>query len=404
MTRNSYIISSQFVPGSAEDHHAALFLVPPSLGRNGRTDNEGEKAGRASGGLFPAPRSGRTLCGAPAQFLGARRTEWIIFPKGTGVPLPAGSLVIMQVHYNLLVGDKPVKNSLVLHTVPVSTPLLPLHLDLMLAPPNIPCPTGVTGPLCNRGAALANVGQRFGQTAVEEVDGIEGLCGENPSDPPEGDSASCMSSIDKSGYIVRVYAHMHLLGVGFTMVLNPGTPEAKTVLNVPNYNFHDQRSYNLTTPVPVTAGEPVQVTCTYDPTLAQELPILRKAPPHFVTWGDGSTDEMCIGLAWTSKRPPELPRLRLRANSLTESSGQTLGLPLVERLSPTTDNRFARDHSPPVLKLTVSAVGQPLAGRDPRSGADQEGRARARRQRGCSSLLPLSASHPIIPDGRSWRR
>ena len=64
----------------------------------------------------------------------------------------------MQVHYNLLVGDKPVKNSLVLHTVPASTPLLPLNLDLMPAPPDIPCPAGVTGPLCSRTASLANLG------------------------------------------------------------------------------------------------------------------------------------------------------------------------------------------------------------------------------------------------------
>ena len=76
-----------------------------------------------------------------------------------------------------------------------STPLLPLHLDLMLAPPNIPCPTGVTGPLCDRTASLANLGQRFGQTAVEEVNGIEAVCGENPSDPPVGDTASCSSSV-----------------------------------------------------------------------------------------------------------------------------------------------------------------------------------------------------------------
>jgi len=212
--------------------------------------------------------------------------------------------VIVQVHYNLLVGDKSVKNSLVLHTVPMSTPLLPLHLDLMLAPPDIPCPTGVTGPLCNRAASLVSEGQRFGQSAVQEVNGIESLCGHNPSDPPAGDSASCTSSMDKSGYIVRVQAHMHLLGRTFKMVLNPGTPEAKTILNVPEYDFHDQRFYNLTNPVPVTAGEPVQITCTYDPTLAQELPILRKAPPHFVTWGDGSSDEMCIGIAWTSGSMP----------------------------------------------------------------------------------------------------
>jgi hypothetical protein len=209
----------------------------------------------------------------------------------------------MQVHYNLLVGDRPVKNSLVLRTVPATTPLVPLHLNLLLAPPNIPCPTGVTGPLCNRTAALANLGQRFGRSAVAEVNGIESLCGENTSDPPQGNSASCMLPIGQSGYIVRVYAHMHLLGTAFTMVLNPGTPAAKTVLNVPNYNFHDQKSYNVK-PIPVTEGDQVKVTCTYNPTLAQELPILRKVPAHFVTWGDGSTDEMCIGIAWTSSVLP----------------------------------------------------------------------------------------------------
>ena len=243
--KNSYIISSQFVPGSAEVHHAALYLVPPSLSATAERDNEVGKGWSCFGeGALPNTAiSG--LAEVPLLSFWAPGHGADDLPKGTGVPLPAGSLVIMQVHYNLLVGDKPVRNSLVLHTVPISTPLLPLHLDLMLAPPNIPCPAGVTGPLCNRAASLANEGQRFGQTAVDEVDGIEALCGDNPSDPPEGDSASCLSSINKSGYIVRVQAHMHLLGVAFTMVLNPGTPEAKTVLDVPDYNFHYQRSYNL---------------------------------------------------------------------------------------------------------------------------------------------------------------
>jgi len=164
----------------------------------------------------------------------------------------------------------------------------------------------VTGPLCNRAASLANQGQRFGENAVLIVDGIEALCGRNPSAPPEGDSTSCTQHMSTGGYLVRIAPHMHLLGVGFTMVLNPGTPEAKTVLDVPDYDFHHQRAYNLATPVPVTAGEPVQITCTYDPTLAQELPILRKVPPHFVTWGDGSTDEMCVGVTWTSATLPDV--------------------------------------------------------------------------------------------------
>ena len=76
------------------------------------------------------------------------------------------------------------------------------------------------------------------------------------------------------------------------------------MLSVPNYNFDYQKAYNLSTPIPVTAGDKLQVNCTYDPRLAQELPILRKAPSHFVTWGDGSSDEMCIGLAWTSSSVP----------------------------------------------------------------------------------------------------
>jgi len=303
VAENSYIISSQFVPGSAEDHHAALFLLPPSLAATAERENDGGRGWTCFG--LPLPSSDLAGLGAvPLLTFWAPGAGVDNFPKGSGVTLPAGSEVVMQVHYNLLVGDRPVKNKLVLHTVPASTPLLPLHLDLMLAPPDIPCPTGVTGPLCDRATSLANLGQRFGQSVVAEVNGIEALCGNNPSDPPEGDSTSCMSRIDKSGYIVRTYAHMHLLGTAFTMVLNPGTPEAKTVLSVPNYDFHDQRSYNLSTPIPVTAGEPIKVTCTYEPALAQELPLLRKAPPHFVTWGDGSTDEMCIGIAWTSSVLP----------------------------------------------------------------------------------------------------
>ena len=305
VTRNSYIVSSQFFPGSAEDHHAALFLLPPSLVAQARRDEVFKNGWTCFGeGTLPnAPLSdfaSTTLLSNWSPGSGA-----IDFPKGTGFVLPAGSMVIMQVHYNLLVGDKAVRNSLVLHTVPVSTPLLPLHVQEMEAAPDIPCPAGVTGPLCNRAASVADQGQRFGQNAVITVEGIEALCGRNPADPPVGDSTSCRSSMGTGGYLVRIAPHMHLLGVGFTLVLDPGTPEAKTVLRVSDYDFHHQRAYNLATPIPVTAGEPVEITCTYDPTLAQELPILRKVPPHFVTWGDGSTDEMCVGVTWTSARLPD---------------------------------------------------------------------------------------------------
>jgi len=302
--QNSYIVSDQFFAGSVEDHHAILFLVPPSLAAEAEHANHNGN-GWTCFGESPIPDTSRSqISNTPWLSVWAPGHGADSLPKGTGVPLPAGSLVIMQVHYNLLVGDNPVKNKLVLHTVPMSTPLLPLTLDLLAAPPDIPCPSGVTGPLCNRASSLANLGERFGQTAVAFVDRLEVQCGRNPAEPPEGDSTSCTSQIGGSGYIVRVGAHMHLLGATFKMVLNPGTSHAKTILDVPNYNFHYQKAYNLNTPVKVSAGESVQVSCTYDPTLAQELPALRNVAPHFVTWGWGSSDEMCLGLMWSAASLP----------------------------------------------------------------------------------------------------
>jgi len=220
-------------------------------------------------------------------------------PAGVGQPLPAGSLVVMQVHYNLLLGDKPVRSRLVLHTVPASTPLRPLSLALEVAPPDIPCPSGVSGPLCNRSASLADLGQRFGGDAVSFVNTIESVCGRNPSDPPAGSTTSCDWRVNKPGTIVRVGAHMHLLGQSMTITLNPGTPTQRTVLDVPDYNFHYQKAYDLARPIAVRPGDTIQVKCNYDPVLRQELPTLRNLPPRFVTWGDGSSDEMCLGIVMT---------------------------------------------------------------------------------------------------------
>jgi hypothetical protein len=306
VVRDSYVISSQYHPGSPEDHHAILSLVPPSLASTALADNA--KTGGNGWTCFGAPA---LPGGGLSQFF---RTPWLsvwapghgadALPKGTGIALPAGSLVIMQTHYNLLVGDKPVKNTLVLDTVPMSTPLQQLHLALSLAPPDVPCPTGVTGPLCDRAASLADQARRFGADQAALANLLELYCGRDLSNPPAGDTTTCTWPIYRSGYIVRTQAHMHLLGRSFSMVLNPGTPQVRTVLSVPNYNFDYQKAYNLNTPIPVKAGDKLQVRCTYNPRLAQQLPILRKAPSHFVVWGDGSSDEMCLGLAWTSSSIP----------------------------------------------------------------------------------------------------
>jgi hypothetical protein len=302
VTQNSFIVASQFFPGTGpstvEVHHAILFLVPPALVSAAETDNNGGAGWTCFG---EPPVLGRGL----GQFLDMPwLSAWApghgkdVLPLTTGTPLAKGSLVIMQVHYNLLLGDKPVQPSAQLETVPASANLRPSTIQPVVATPNIPCPAGVTGPLCNRAAELVNLDQRFGSYMGFFDAGMETICGEDPANPPEGDSTSCVWHIGMAGYIVRDMAHMHLTGVSETLTLNPGTPQSQTIMDVPDYNFHYQRAYNLKNWVKVTAGESIKVSCTYDPRLAQEVPALRSLPPHFITWGDGSSDEMCLGLIW----------------------------------------------------------------------------------------------------------
>ncbi|HEV3281862.1 MAG TPA: hypothetical protein VG032_09700 [Acidimicrobiales bacterium] len=299
VTANSFIVSSQFFPNSNEVHHAILFLVPPSVVDAAKAADSGGK-GWTCFGETALPGTGLASLGETPWL-----TAWApghgkdVLPTGTGVKLPAGSMVIMQIHYNLLKGDKPVRAKLTLNTVPASTALKPLSLELMPAPPDIPCPAGVTGPMCDRTASLADLSQRFGADAAGFVNVLENICGRNPSDPPAGDTTSCSWSVRGGQEIVRLGVHMHLLGRGMKIVLDPGTPQAQTLLNVTNYDFNYQRSYTLKTPVLTHRGDTIGVTCTYDPTLRQELPQLRKLPPRFVTWGDGSSDEMCLGLVQT---------------------------------------------------------------------------------------------------------
>ena len=170
----------------------------------------------------------------------------------------------------------------------------PLQTLQLSAPIELPCADGESGPLCDRTAAIADVTQRFGA----EVGDVGGEAGEpcNNGTPVPGNTQHCDISVPVPITMYAAFGHMHLLGRSIMVELNPGTPRARTLLDVPAFDFDDQRLQVLPTPVDAQPGDTVRITCTHDATLRAQLPQLSGLPPRYVVWGDGSSDEMCLGL------------------------------------------------------------------------------------------------------------
>jgi hypothetical protein len=294
LTQTAYLTGSQFLPqNSAIVHHAIFFRIAP------------QDAAKARAADAASPGEGWTCFGDAG--IGAQ-TAWVaswapganetLLRPGIGYPMPAGSLLVMQVHYNLLAsGGKPDgsdQSGIRLRLADGSRGMIPLDTMLLPAPVELPCAAGESGPLCDRTAAVTDVRQRFGTEVSATEAGLVLECDHGQIKP--GNTQSCDHPVRLAGTVYALAGHMHLLGRSIRVELNPGTPSAQTLLDVPNYNFDNQAVQPLATPVKVQPGDVLRVTCTHDAGLRHLLPALRDTPPRYVVWGDGTSDEMCLGL------------------------------------------------------------------------------------------------------------
>jgi hypothetical protein len=298
ISRNEYLTGSQFLPQNvAIVHHAIFFRINPNDAAQARRldeDSPGEGwTCFGDSGIHAAPWVSSWAPGGHEVLLGAN----------LGYAMPPGSLLVMQVHYNLLAtagkAPGPDQSGIRLRLSTKSAGMLPLQTTLLTAPVELPCAQGESGPLCDRAAAVTDVSHRFGPEAAAMVIGLNEYCN-GGKDPVAGVTQHCDQRSPGSAVVRAAAGHMHLLGRSIKVELNPGTAQAKTLLNVPAYNFDDQSIRPLAAPVRVKAGDVLRVTCTHDAGLRKQLPQLRTTPARYVVWGDGTTDEMCLGvLVWT---------------------------------------------------------------------------------------------------------
>jgi hypothetical protein len=301
VTQDSIIRTIEFVPQRKDYvHHAIIFRVTDA-------DLPQAIAQDQSGAGWPC-FGGTGLGGMLSTFVSSPwLSSWApgrgkdISPAGYGTPFKKGERFVLQVHYNLLaaVGGKieTDRSKIIMETVPAKgSTVQQLQLELFPAPVELACPEGVTGPLCDRRASLIDLAARTSTTSAFEATGINALCGQNPFKPISSTTSRCDKVINKSFNAIAAAPHMHLLGRSLKMTLNPGTATEQIILNVTNYNFDDQSSTVLKTPITVKAGDTIRVECTFDPTLRQKIMQLKSLAPRYVTWGEGSSDEMCLGV------------------------------------------------------------------------------------------------------------
>jgi hypothetical protein len=129
------------------------------------------------------------------------------------------------------------------------------------------------------------------------------ICGKTLADYPQSVGSgtaittSCDRAISSKQTIYGVAGHMHLRGQDISIVLDPGTAKQQTLLHIPAWVFHWQDIYYLEHPVSVGPGDTVRVTCTFDNSTADQ-PVIgaKQLTPRYVVWGEGTTDEMCLGM------------------------------------------------------------------------------------------------------------
>jgi hypothetical protein len=215
-----------------------------------------------------------------------------------GIPLQAGTQLVVQMHYNLLAGDGADRSTVRLRLSEAKgTHKQALQTMLLPAPVELPCRDNRTKGLCNRTVAVADLKRRFGEDPAT-ADLLHLLCG--PVEP--GPVQSCTRPIRGEGTIRAVSGHMHLLGRAITVDVNKGTPKAERVLDIPNWNFDDQGSIPLKKPLDVGPGDTITVTCTHDQGLRDLLPSFKGTQERYVAWGEGTTDEMCLGIVLMTAR------------------------------------------------------------------------------------------------------
>lgn len=100
--------------------------------------------------------------------------------------------------------------------------------------------------------------------------------------------------------------HMHLLGRDMTMTATLPDGRSLDLIRINDWDFDWQNNYWFDRPIDLPQGSTLRVVAHFDNSAAN--PRNPKSPPVEVHWGEGTTDEMCIGFLAMTKKGQDLTK------------------------------------------------------------------------------------------------
>lgn len=230
-------------PGNrAVVHHAIAYIDTSGTARKLEAASHDGSPGYPEGGgigFLPAGMLGGWAPGALPHRL----------PAGTGILLPKGADVVLEVHYHKD-GKPETDQTQVALYFNKETVDKPMHLF-----------------------PLANLGLRI-----------------PPGDKNYEIHAKLPVIFDAT--LLTIFPHMHTLGRQMTVTATLPSGAKQTLIDVPDWDFSWQGFYAYKQPVHLPAGSRIDLVAHYDN--SEDNPRNPSHPPKLVTWGEQTTDEMCL--------------------------------------------------------------------------------------------------------------
>ena len=297
LTQDAFITGLNILPGQPDVvHHVILFRVPPASVPAAEAKDAAEH-GRGLDLLRrhrPARRSGGARRRALAGRLGAGRLG---AGDGQGRRRAAGEGLAGD-HAGAL---QPARRTAARTSPRPSCGSRRRPADLAAARDDAAARAGRAAlprrahdqsPLCDRATAVADVSKRFGDEVGQTANYLHLLCGQVQAGP----GADLRPDDQRAGDDPRRPPGTCTCSAGRSRSRSTPAPRRRGPSWTSRSGTSTTRAPSRSSRCTLQPGDTVRVTCRHDQSLRDLLPAFKGQPERYVVWGEGTTDEMCLGI------------------------------------------------------------------------------------------------------------